>query len=305
MSPPMSKAAPLWARAYRGYALRAPEHRGKGTIMRLLHGVGLRSRRPFAWRMLNGAWLAIRPEEGLLANETVGWTCFRERRWDPAVEACIRRTLQPGQAAIDVGANLGYFTAVMAQCVGPRGRVWAFEPVAETFELLTLCTSLNRYEQVTPVRLALGAANGATQITYDRRHSGIATLHPERVAGDALDVELRSLDALVAGGEIDRLPDLIKIDVEGHELDVLRGARNTIAEAAPTIVFELNERAARAAGWSLAQAAELLLSLDDYSFSLVEDHGVRPLDPFAFRLEPDERLDPHVDVLARPSRVAS
>lgn len=296
---------PVWARAYRAYALRVPGHPGRRHVLRALHGIGLRSRRPFACRMSNGAWLAVRPEEGLLVDETVGWTCFRERRWDPHVEACVRAMLRPGQTAIDVGANIGYFTAVLAQCVGPSGQVWSFEPVPETYELLTLCKSLNDFAQVRPMRVALGAANGSTEITYDRRHSGIATMHPEQVAGDAQRVELRSLDTLISTGEVEREPDLIKVDVEGHELDVLRGARNTIRTARPMIVFELNERTARVAGWTLAEAAELLRSLGDYSFSLIDGEGTHRIDPFSFRLERNEALDPHVDILARPPRAAS
>lgn len=295
--------APLWARAYRGY-LGVRDHPGKPRVLRALHARGLRSRVPFACTMRNGAWLAIRPEEGLVVNESVGWTCFRERRWDPHVEACIRTVLRPGQTAVDVGANLGYFTAVLAQCVGPAGRVWSFEPVPETYELLTLCKSLNGYAHVTPMGVALGTANGSIEITYDRRHSGIATMHPDQVAGETQRVQLRSLDTLIASGEVGRRPDLLKVDVEGHELDVLRGARQTIAEATPTIVFELNERAARAAGWTLAELAELLLSLGDYGFFLIGDGGTRPLDPFSFRLERNEALDPHVDVLAQPIRAA-
>ncbi|MGI8729543.1 MAG: hypothetical protein ACR2LK_06060, partial [Solirubrobacteraceae bacterium] len=81
--------APLWARAYRSY-LEVRDHPGKPRVLHALHERGLRSRMPFACTMRNGAWLAIRPEEGLVVNESVGWTCFRERRWDPHVEACIR-----------------------------------------------------------------------------------------------------------------------------------------------------------------------------------------------------------------------
>jgi FkbM family methyltransferase len=291
--------SPRWARAYRRYGQTVPNHPGKGRIMRALHGVGLRSRRPFACRMSNGTWLAIWPEEGLLGNETVGWTCFRERSWDPHVEACIRRTLVPGDTAIDVGANLGYMTAAMAQCVGPAGQVWAFEPVDETYELLEVCRALNGFDQVTTARLALGAAEGSAEITYDRRHSGLATMHPERVGGEAQRVTVRTLDALVAAGEAPPRPALVKIDVEGHELDVLQGAQATIGEGRPAIVFEVNERAATAAGWTLADAATLLTSLAEYRFWLIDGDGERPLDPFAFRLEGDELSDPHADVLAR------
>ncbi len=293
--------SPLWARVYREYSLAIPEHPGKDRLLRALHERGVRSDKPFAYLMRNGAWLAIRPEEGLVSNESVGWTCFMQRRWDRHVEACVRAILRPGQTAIDVGANLGYFTAVLAQCVGPAGRVWAFEPVPETYELLTLCTSLNDYAHVTPIRSALGVADGSIEITYDRRHSGIATMHPDQPGGDTQPVQLRTLDTMIASGEVDRLPDLIKVDVEGHELDVLRGARQTIAEASPAIVFELNERTARVAGWTLAELAELLRSLGEYSFFLIDDGGRRPLDPSSFRLERNEALDPHVDVLAQPA----
>ncbi len=306
-SPPNAHVAvsPRWARAYRGYASRVPNHPGKERLLRALHGVGLRDRRPFACKMANGTWLAIRPEEGLVVAESVGWTCLRAGVWDPHVEACIRSILQPGQIAIDVGANAGYFTAVMAECVGSDGRVFAFEPVPETFELLTLCKSLNGYGNVEPFAVALGAADGSADITYDKAHSGLATIHAEHVSGETRRVQLRSLDALVAAGEVAREPDLIKVDVEGHELAALRGARDTIAAASPAIVFEYNERAARAAGWALAEMGELLRSLDDYEFSRIDDGEVRPLDAFTFRLEPDERLDPHIDVLARPAGQAT
>lgn len=240
------------------------------------------------------------PEEGLLANETVGWTCFRERRWDPHVEACIRRHLRPGQTGIDVGANLGYMTGVMAQSVGPAGRVWAFEPVAETFGLLELRRSLNGFPQVALVRAALGAAQGTAEITFDARHSGIATLHPEQVSGAVQEIEIRALDAMVAAGEVGR-PDLVKVDVEGHEYEALRGARDILGETRPTVVLEYKVRAATAAGWTLADAAELLRAAGDYRFFLIDGDGEHPFDPFAFRLERDERLDPHVDVLARPA----
>lgn len=293
------RRSPRWARAYRAYDERVPQHPGKQRILRTLHAVGLRSDRPFPCRMANGTWLAIPPEEGQLAHETVGWTCFRERRWDPHVEACIRRHLALGQTAVDVGANLGYMTGVMAQSVGPSGAVWAFEPVAETFALLEMSRSLNGFRQVRLVRTALGAAEGTTAITYDVRHSGIATMHPEQVSGDVQQVEVRTLDGLVAAGEV-RPPDLIKVDIEGHEYEALRGARETIGRTQPAIVFEYNVRAATAAGWTLADAAELLATVGGYRFFLIEGDAERPLDPFAFRLERDDRLDPHVDVLARP-----
>lgn len=141
---------------------------------------------------------------------------------------------------------------------------------------------------------------GSVEMTYDRRHSGIATIYADGVGGDTRRVELRTLDELVSPRRLGPR-DLLKFDVEGNQLDVLRGTGETIAPALPAILFDLNERAASVAGWTLAEAAQLLLSLAGPSFYLIDEHGTRPLDPVTFQLEPDERLDPHVDVLARPT----
>lgn len=141
---------------------------------------------------------------------------------------------------------------------------------------------------------------GSVEMTYDTRQCGIATIYADGLGGDTSRVELRTLDELVWRGRLGR-PDLLRFDVEGHPLDVLSGASETIARALPAIAFEVNERAARVAGWTLAEAAELWLSPAEFSFHLIDEHGARALDPVTFQLEPDERLDPHVDVLALPT----
>lgn len=172
--------SPLWARAYLGYERRVPNHPGKRTLLRLFPWTVARVRpQAFGWRMDNGALLAISPLEGLAFAWTVGWTCFQTGRWEPHVERCIRQFLRPGDTAIDIGANLGYFTAVMAQSVGAGGRVWSFEPVPPTFDRLRLSASLNRFQQVIPLPLALGDSDGTAQIAFDPRFAGSASFHAE------------------------------------------------------------------------------------------------------------------------------
>lgn len=280
---------PGWARLYLGYDRRVPNHAGKRALLRLLLRAVIRARPgPFAWRMDNGATLAISPLEGLAFAWTVGWTCFQTRRWEPHVEQCIRRLLRPGDTALDIGANLGYFTAVMAQSVGVDGRVWSVEPVPPTFDRLRASVALNDFVQVTPLQIALGEVNETARIAFDPRFAGSASFHGNEVTpcSESHLIPVRRLDDLVADDTI-RRPHLIKIDVEGHELGVIRGALDTIADARPAIIFEFSEPLAHRGGWTLEELGEAISSRGDYRFFEIREDGLAPIaDLGAFAPEP-------------------
>lgn len=280
---------PRWARGYLAWERGTPNHPAKRTLLRLLLRLVAAARpRPFGWRMENGSLVAISPLEGLGFAWTVGWTCFQTGRWEPHVERCIRTLLRPGDTAVDVGANLGYFTISMARSVGTEGRVWAFEPVPPTFDRLRLSVSLNRLEQVTPLPLAVGDVDGEAQISFDPQLAGSASLHGDArlPRTEVRRVPICRLDGLVDAGKV-APPQLIKIDVEGHELAVIRGALATIAQTRPFIVFEFSEPLARAGGWTLADLAGLIRSCGDYRFFDITDAGLRPIAEIAaYRPEP-------------------
>jgi predicted methyltransferase len=79
----------------------------------------------------------------------------------------LRRVLQPGQKVIDVGANYGVYTLSMAQAVGPKGYVWAFEPASTTASLLAAGVAANGYDHVTVERSALSSARGSAQLSLN------------------------------------------------------------------------------------------------------------------------------------------
>jgi FkbM family methyltransferase len=277
------RVEPAWARAYRAWELRAPNHPGKRTLLRLLRA----RRRPFGVRLRTGTVVVVSPREGDAFAETVGWSCFLHGEWEPHVERALRAVLRPGDAAVDVGANLGYFSIGMAQAVGPTGRVDAFEPVPPTFARLAAGARANDLAQLHVHAHALGSEHGEAEIAWDERIAGSASLHgggPSRAV-----VEVRRLDELGLPP-----PRAIKLDVEGHELEVLRGARETIASARPAIVLELNARASRAAGWA---PVDLARELDGYSFAVLAETGERRVDLATIELGDDD----YVDVLARPT----
>jgi FkbM family methyltransferase len=148
----------------------------------------------------------------------------------------------------DIGANVGYYTVKAA---GRAEAVYAFEPVRSTLAWLEENVSRNRLQNVTSFPLALADSEGSAEINiYDT--SGNNSLYAD--AGMNLAVKRRELvekstiDGLVARGLL-RPPDLIKLDVEGGELPVLRGGTETITLSLPLLIIEFNTESTTAAGY--------------------------------------------------------
>jgi FkbM family methyltransferase len=144
-----------------------------------------------------------------------------------------RKFLKPGSTVIDAGANLGTLSLALADIVGESGRVLAFEPQPETHDLLQRNVSDNPLgSRIQPWDCALGAAEGET------RMPSLAALTHKNYGGAAmgfgeLPVKVRPLDAIV-----NCKIDFIKIDVEGAEVAILLGARDTIEKYKPILYIE-------------------------------------------------------------------
>jgi FkbM family methyltransferase len=155
--------------------------------------------------------------------------------------ALFRDILRPGDVALDVGANIGALTIPMAQLVGPEGFVYAFEPQRIVFQILCGNIALNELGNVKAYPNAVGANGGRLKVAVpDYRIAGnfggvsVGSAEGENIAVIALDE--MSLPAV----------QLIKIDVEGMEVAVLRGAAATIARCRPLLYLE-NDRDENAA----------------------------------------------------------
>ena len=155
----------------------------------------------------------------------------------------FRQLARPGMTVVEVGANIGTHTLMLAKACAP-GRLIAFEPQQRVFQLLCANLALNNVGNVSAFPDALGAAEGTARLPAldygDANNFGGVALAPGADAGDWAEgraVRVTPLDALA-------LPscNLLKIDVEGWEADVLAGARETIGRCRPIIYLE-NDRA--------------------------------------------------------------
>ena len=154
------------------------------------------------------------------AQDSLGLT--GPQAFEPEVLAALRRWVQPGQTVIDIGANIGYFTAHLARGVGNAGVVHAFEPEPVNHQLLARNMRDNGLQQVQLHAAALGDAPGRAKLHTTAYNGGMHRLYASVCCeGPTVDVPVFRLDDLFAPGSV----SLIKIDVEGYEHAVLRGAR--------------------------------------------------------------------------------
>jgi FkbM family methyltransferase len=183
----------------------------------------------------------------------VDWQVVFFGTYEPELRTVFRTVLPAGGVALDIGANVGWHTLLMASLVGASGRVLAVEANPAVRQRLHNNLSLNRFRQVEVVPCALADTEGMMEFyapPADDPDSGNGHVVAPGPAGrtGTIRVEARRLDAIVAAAGIGRL-DLIKIDVEGFEWPVLRGGEETIAKFRPHVVFEYNaEYASRGGG---------------------------------------------------------
>lgn len=154
--------------------------------------------------------------------------------------ANIRRIIKPGDICWDIGANIGFYTCLFASLTGPTGRVVAFEPVSVTREYLSANVSLNGFSQVTVIPKALGARPENQPIYFGDAAAaeGTASLRQGDAQKIAELVEVETLDRVSAGLPV---PDFIKIDVEGFQVELLVGARAFFNAHSPMVMAELRD----------------------------------------------------------------
>jgi FkbM family methyltransferase len=156
----------------------------------------------------------------------------------------FKSLLFPGAVFADIGAHVGYYSLVAAPRVGSSGRIYSFEPMSQQFDRLTENIRRNHLCQITPLKLALSNNALAAVIQLNDAHNlGSASLRPANGNPTVCQetVECTTLDMFAESEGLSRL-DVVKIDVEGLEVAVLRGASRTLARFRPVILIEVVDR---------------------------------------------------------------
>jgi FkbM family methyltransferase len=189
------------------------------------------------------AWVQVQrgPAKGLWLhlNPRTGRTYF-EGGGEPEVQAALAQHLRPGMNFFDVGANIGFFSLLVARIVGPAGRVVAFEADPEIAMRLREHVVRNNFPMVAVEEKAVWSE---PRTVYFARTDPATS--PDRGLGhvvesgsnDAIQVSAISLDEFVG---TPNAPDFVKCDVEGAEVEVFRGANRLLTEKRPGILCEMH-----------------------------------------------------------------
>ena len=175
----------------------------------------------------------------------------RHRAWryrariDPDEIRWMRGFLRPGDVAVDAGAYKGGYTYWMRQHVGASGQVFAFEPQPELADFLARAVDAFSWTNVHVEQAGLSASRGDRTLHAPKAGPSQGASLSEAYADHSVrsyQVRLESLDDFLAEHRLNRRVALIKCDVEGYELDVFRGAEQTLATDRPYLLFECEAR---------------------------------------------------------------
>jgi FkbM family methyltransferase len=200
--------------------------------------------------------------------------------YEPELRVLMRQYLHQGMVAVDVGANVGWHTLLMAQLVGLNGRILAVEANPSVGERLDEHLKANHFSNVTIVPSALGSEPGKLRFLappVDSMGAGDGHVVGEKDidAPHLVETEVTTLDALSEGERLLRM-DFVKIDVEGFEWPVLQGAAKTLAKFRPVVCFEFNSvYSGRGAGDP--EALREYFGKLDYDLAVITRDGPRPL----------------------------
>lgn len=176
-----------------------------------------------------GKFLYVRAEDGGVAHQLIMY-----REYEPYESKLVREYLKPGMTVYNIGANLGYYALLASECVGGSGKIYAFEPGPENFELLQKTIAENGGATIELFQSAVSDRSGIATLSISATNSGDHQLRID-TSRDHIQVPTVSIDRFILEGHA--APDAIIMDVQGAELDVLRGAESLLASKAPLVLF--------------------------------------------------------------------
>ena len=271
--PETTSALPLRYRAYAAYSRLA----GDRSSRRVLGGTFLLKAMRLVDRAARLNTIApIHGIDGLLAKADLAderiLDIIHEIRGENPEYQVMQSLLGKGDTFIDIGANVGTFSLLASRLVGEQGKVVAVEPQPQLADLIEESAALSSASNIRVVRAACtDAADAALLIPMnDTGRAGFFPGFSGKGTHERLPVSVITLDSIAesvpANGKV-----LVKIDVEGSELAVLRSGRSFLERRRPPLILEINPWSARAAGFSPQQLIDELVRLGYGRFGYVED----------------------------------
>jgi len=224
-----------------------------------------------------------------------GHVFWRTGLTEPETRRVLAGIIKPGMVMLDIGAYVGQFTLVASRVAGDQLKILAIEPTPAVYKQLCRNVAANRCSGVTCIQRALSDKPGSARFyfypdSYDQ--NSLRPLSDE--SARFIDVEVETIDSLSEQHRLSRI-DLIKVDVEGNELAVLKGARRVLAEKKPALIVEVS-RHQHSYGYC---GIELNAFLRDIGYDVfrIGPESETPYQPSRDEINPSVS---HFNVLAKP-----
>ena len=202
------------------------------------HRLVPKPRGPVIVPTLYGFKVKINPD----SDEIISRSIYYNGTYEAGTMYVLSKCLNKESTYLDIGSNLGLMALYASKCVGPNGKVLAFEPESKIFQTLEANIKLNQITNIEPIPIALGSSKGTATIYNSKTNLGAASLIPsEKLTGHESITNIEKLDDLVREKAI-QLIRMMKIDVEGWELEVLKGSRDVLSGVdAPILCIECSK----------------------------------------------------------------
>lgn len=170
------------------------------------------------------------------------WARYFEKDYEQENIAFITKNCSPGMTVIDIGAHLGLLSVIISKCTGPNGRIYAFEPTPSTFRVLKDVIRKNKADKIIlPINAAVSSFDGTLDFFVDEHEGSNANSlvnRPDK-SRTTFKTTVSKLDTFVHSTDLKKL-DLVKIDAEGSELDVLKGAAESLRRFRPRVILAIH-----------------------------------------------------------------
>ena len=177
---------------------------------------------------IDGQKLFLDKEDSLLLST-------RKNNYDRFEIECLKQIIKNGDIVVDLGANIGYYTLILAQLVGKSGHVYAFEPEPSNFEILSKNVKENKHDNVTLVQKAVSDKNGKVKLYVSKRNLSSHRIFDAEDKRKSIEVDVTTLDEYFQKSK--KLVKFIKMDVEGAEGATILGASKIIEDSKNLVIM--------------------------------------------------------------------
>jgi FkbM family methyltransferase len=193
------------------------------------------------------------------ADNYIEWTILSTGTYEDEINKLIKISLNPGDVALDIGANIGLQSIRMSKSVGDKGQVYAFEPLTHLREKFSSNAKLNKANNITLFPFALSNKESEADFSINKNtwNQGTFSIGNNDSGSEIQHVLIKVADEIQEIISLERL-DLIKIDVEGFEYQVMLGLKETLEKHKPRIIFEYDSNYWQTNGQSITNCFDFL-----------------------------------------------